>query len=581
MKQRIITVLMALCLLTSMLCGCGGTSSASSLSAQVSAPESLSDSPDAEAPPSTEESPEASEDEIAAAEASEAETAGEPEEGGPLYEPVEYELPLTEEEVTYSIYANFPPYLSGFLDTFADQVAYQAWQERTGIRLEFYESSDRTAMATQIALMAASGDFYDLLFNLNMFYSGGVVKAIDDEIILDLADLAAEYAPNYMCVVTSDEAHEKAVYDDEGHMGAIYGFVDVSAPQNGAIIRKDWLDNLGLEEPKTLGDWHDVLTAFKNSYDITDPFFLTSAGQNQTNLCGCFGTAGLVGMYHDGETVKCGLLDDSFKDYLMMIQDWYNEGLVNHDFYSRSAEIRDSGLEQAVLNGQCGIYYSPANTIVDYVLQNADPNAVLVGLAEPTADDGTPNTFGNYPSYLGDNCISISTTAPQPELIVQCIDYLFSEEGQILCNWGIEGQSFEYGPDGKPQYTELITNNQEGIPVEQWCRVKYTLIDMPSLFVLERTWGSYTDEQMDTILNKWSYPYDSTLPTLSLTTEETERFYGLYLDIDTYVDETVIKYIIGDYSFDDWNVFTDTVEQMGIQECIDIYQQAYTRYLAR
>ena len=164
---------------------------------------------------------------------------------------------------------------------------------------------------------------------------------------------------------------------------------------------------------------------------------------------------------------------------------------------------------------------------------------------------------------------------------MQCIDYLFSEEGQILCNWGIEGQSFEYGPDGKPQYTELITNNQEGIPVEQWCRVKYTLIDMPSLFVLERTWGSYTDEQMDTILNKWSYPYDSTLPTLSLTTEETERFYGLYLDIDTYVDETVIKYIIGDYSFDDWNVFTDTVEQMGIQECIDIYQQAYTRYLAR
>ena len=586
--KKLIALLLAAAMLLLLFAGCGNSSAQSAAepeetSAEASAAEQAEE--EAAEPAEADEAPAAAAEEASIVDS--AEEAGEAEgaEEAPRYEPCTYDLPLTEETVTYSIFANFPPYLSGYLDTYADQVAYIEWQERTGISLEFYESSDRDAMATQISLMAASGDYYDLLFNLTQFYSGGLVKAIDDEIILDLADLADEYAPNYMCIVTQDEEHEKSVYDDDGQMGAIYAFVDVVAAQNGAIIRSDWLDDLGLDVPETLSDWHEVLTAFKNAYNISDPFFLTASGQNSYNLCGCFGTAGMagasMGLYHDGEEVKCGLLDDSFVDYLKMIQTWYNEGLISSDFYTNSEEIRDSGVEEKVLNGQCGIFYSPANTIADYVSQNVDPNAELIALAEPTADDGTVNTFGDFPSYLGDNCISISTTAPQPELAVQCLDYLFTDEGKILCNYGIEGQAFEYDANGDPQWTDLIVNNDEGIPVEQWCRVKYTLIDMPSLFTLERTWASYNDEQIAAITEKWNAAYDNTLPSLALTTEENERFNALYSDIDTYVDENIIKYIIGDLSFDNWSDFTADLEQMGVQECIDIYQQAYNRYLAR
>lgn len=510
----------------------------------------------------------------------------EPAEEAPAEEPVEealpyvYELPLTTDDVTYSIYLNFPPYLGSYIESFAQQSCYIEWQERTGVKLEFYEASDRSAMSTQVSLMAASGDFYDLISNMGGYYSGGLVKAISDEIILDLADLCNENAPCYMSVVNIDDAHRKAVYDDDGRMGAIVTFNNILENSNGAIIRQDWLDDLGLDTPKTLGDWHNVLTAFKSNYDISDPLFLVASGQNNTNLVGCFGTAGMTNLYHQDGVVKSGLLDDGFREYLEMMNQWYNEGLVNSDFFSRSDELRDSGVEPAVLNGQCGIYYSPANTIADYVRQNADPNARLVALAEPTADDGTTNEFASYPSYVGINSMSISTTCPQPELAVKFLDYLYSEEGQLLCNYGIEGEAFEYDENGDPQWTDLVVNNPD-IPMVPFCRNLYTLLDMPSLYVLERTWASYNQDQIDAIVTTWSYGYSNSLPTLSLTTEENEIYTGYITDIDTYVEEQVVKFIIGEIGFDQWENFTSTVEQMHIQDCIDVYQTAFNRYNSR
>lgn len=534
----------------------------------------------AEAPEAETAAP-AEEPEAEAAEEPQEEPAEEPQEEAPAEaEPYVYELPLTTDDITYSIYLNFPPYLGSYIESFSQQSCYIEWQERTGIKLEFYEASDRSAMSTQISLMAASGDFYDLISNMGGYYSGGLVKAISDEIILDLADLCEEYAPCYMSVVNTDEAHRKSVYDDDGQMGAIVTFNNILENGNGAIIRQDWLDDLGLSTPETLGDWHDVLTAFKSNYDISDPLFLVASGQNGTNLAGCFGTAGMSNLYHEDGVVKSGLLDDGFKEYLQMMNQWYNEGLVNNDFFSRSDELRDSGVEPAVLNGQCGIYYSPANTIADYVNQNVDPNAKLVALAEPTADDGTTNEFNTYPSYVGMNSMSISATCPQPELAVQFLDYLYSEEGQLLCNYGIEGEAFEYDENGEAQWTDLVVNNPE-IPMVPFCRNLYTLLDMPSLYVLERTWASYNQEQIDALLTTWNYGYSKSLPALSLTTEENEIYNGYITDIDTYVEEQVVKFIIGEVSFDQWETFTSTVEQMHIQDCIDVYQTAFDRYNSR
>ena len=49
-------------------------------------------------------------------------------------------------------------------------------------------------------------------------------------------------------------------------------------------------------------------------------------------------------------------------------------------------------------------------------------------------------------------------------------------------------------------------------------------------------------------------------------------------DIDTYVDEMVYKFILGQEPLDNFDKYVATVEGMGLQEALDIYNQALVVY---
>lgn len=69
---------------------------------------------------------------------------------------------------------------------------------------------------------------------------------------------------------------------------------------------------------------------------------------------------------------------------------------------------------------------------------------------------------------------------------------------------------------------------------------------------------------------------------LSLTPEESTEAAGILSDLTTYLEENLIKFLIGDLDMDkDWDTFRDTVESMGLEDVVAIYQAAYDRYLTR
>ena len=70
------------------------------------------------------------------------------------------------------------------------------------------------------------------------------------------------------------------------------------------------------------------------------------------------------------------------------------------------------------------------------------------------------------------------------------------------------------------------------------------------------------------------------LPNISLNADETETKTRVMSDIDTYVDEMVLKFIVGTEPLDNWDTFVSTVEGMGLQEALDAMQSAYDRYMA-
>jgi putative aldouronate transport system substrate-binding protein len=576
MKKR--TSFLALLLVLSLLTACGSTGTTTAASAESAASEQSAVETETEAAPEAETQEEPETEEASLEEAS----VEEPE----AVELPEVELPLTTEDVTFKMMLNFPGYLSSFLGTYANHTCFQKAEADTGVNPEFLEISMEN-MSTQMSLIAASGDYPDLIFDVNQYYAGGTVKALSDDFIMDISDLAEEYAPNYMAVVNSDDSHRKSAYDDDGNMAGVQGYNNSVFTKNGAIIRQDWLDALGLDTPVTVSDWYEVLTAFKDAYGLQDALFMTSAGQDSYHICGAFGSAGVEGMYQKDGTVYSGYNDEGFREYLTTMAKWYKEGLIGSDFLSRSDNLMDSGVEEAAISGKTGIFFSPANVIEEYkasAVSAGDADCQFAPLASPTSDDGETDHFGDYRSYAGDHCVSLSSTCSDPVLAVQFLNYFFTDEGQMLVSYGIEGEAYELDADGNPEYTDLILNNQEGIPMLQFCLVKYTLTDMPSVLVADRNWFTYTDEQVAAQTDIWFNSEDATytMPPVSLTTEESEDYTSMEQDIETYVEECTVKFIIGDMDIEtQWDEYTSKLDAMGIDDCIAIYQAALERFNAR
>lgn len=96
------------------------------------------------------------------------------------------------------------------------------------------------------------------------------------------------------------------------------------------MIRGDLLEEQGLDVPITYDDYKQTLTAIKEAYGTPDPIFLypdntkwISAGKNvQMGFS----------LDENGETIY-GPIEDNFREYLKIIHDWYESGLIYKDFY--------------------------------------------------------------------------------------------------------------------------------------------------------------------------------------------------------------------------------------------------------
>ena len=91
-------------------------------------------------------------------------------------------------------------------------------------------------------------------------------------IIWDLTDYIQEYAPDYYAFLQTNPAYDKAMKDDQGRYYT-FGFFREDGGWNdtyeGPVVRKDWLDECGLEVPKTISEFENVIRVFNEKYGAT------------------------------------------------------------------------------------------------------------------------------------------------------------------------------------------------------------------------------------------------------------------------------------------------------------------------
>jgi putative aldouronate transport system substrate-binding protein len=187
------------------------------------------------------------------------------------------------------------------------------------------------------------------------------------------------------------------------------------------------------------------------------------------------------------------------------------------------------------------------------------------------------------PTYVDNARWTITTNCENPEIIIQVADYLYTEDGITLANWGVEGVSYET-VDNSPEFTDLIMDNPDGYAYRDALAL-HTMDGVGTVYDPLRGASGYTALQLSS-WDDWTdanLDYSRALPSKEmLNADEKSEYATIYSDIETVLDEAITKLIIGDMSIDSYDTeVVGKLESMNIQRCIDLYQQAYDRYTSR
>ena len=581
-------MVLSLCLCFGLLAGCGSNGSTASSGAQSAAPTAAADegSTEEKGTPAADAAAEGSVTLQEAAANADA-TSYAKEVFGDDVQPEEVSYPVDTDE-SLSLVATFPdPLFSSYPNAMADCSIYKAAEEATGIHVD-YQGMSTSASNEQFNVMVASGSYPDLIgWGLN--FANGDDAEVDEDVILDLTEDIAQYAPNYYNLLSTDDELLKTAVSSSGYITAFYGLTtEDGLAKEGLAIRTDELQKLGLEKPYTIDDYENVLAAFKDD-GLKQPMMMLAPGAIQDNwLSGAFDVAAFCNSFpmsvvptyvQDGE-IKFGPIEDGFKDYITLMHEWYEKGYIEADFISDNSNWNSPDYANAITNGEAGIFYCDWGNLNGYIENSEVEGFSLEATYDMHATEDSINHFGTFITKSASNGFRITTNCENVELACQWGDWWYSEEGSLLANYGVEGEGFEY-VDGVPTFTSLVTDSDLGM---RDALLVYASNGTINCVIDNKAAASVYSEVDKAAPEIWATGMDDeyVIPaSMSLSADDSTEAANIYSDIQTLCMESIAKFITGDKSLDEFDDFVQQIEDMGIQDYLDIYQECYDDYMAR
>ncbi|GMK42037.1 lipoprotein LipO [Paenibacillus sp. CCS19] len=233
--------------------------------------------------------------------------------------------------------------------------------------------------------------------------------------------------------------------------------------RNGIVFRKDWLENVGLSEPKTVDDFYNMLKAFKEK----DP---DKNGQNDTyGMVLVKWTGGWASGFDTiklwfGAPNKWGVQDGKlvpefetpgYMEALRFMKKLYDEKLINQDF----AVYDSAKWVDPVVNNKAGVIVDVIDTAariddkIHAALKEAgtevpDDQNFMDVVGGVTGADGTLHTLPTS-GFAGMLSIPKSSVKSEDELkrVLGFIDQLSEPELQTLASFGLEGTHYTKSGD--------------------------------------------------------------------------------------------------------------------------------------
>ncbi|MFD1268789.1 sugar ABC transporter substrate-binding protein [Paenibacillus motobuensis] len=344
---------------------------------------------------------------------------------------------------------------------FGKDVVTKKIQEDLNVKIKFITGDD-----TKLNTFFAGGEMPDLIttFGAN---SPAVQKA--DTWAYSLNDLAEKYDPYFNKVAAQDTLNWFKLKD-----GKTYGYPDYSNTQvdydsgqipakTAFVIRKDVYEALGKPSMGTPEEFQSVLKDIKAKFPSLVPFGFNSIGEGTGSLGDVLQDFIGVPLEDSNGGFYNRNLDEDYLTWLKTLNTVYRDGSISDDSFADDGPA----FEEKVKSGKY------ATMLLDGTPQQGGNLQIFLSAnpgKEYIAIDGPQSTVGNQPT-LNQSGITgwmvnfITKDCKDPAKAIQIFTYLLSDEGQMLVNYGIEGETYKSIGDGKyellPEVKDLQLNNPD------------------------------------------------------------------------------------------------------------------------
>lgn len=496
----------------------------------------------------------------------------------------EITLPISTDGLELSFFAMPEPVITSKMKGYSEMTVHQTAEELTGVHINWREES-YTDPKQKMNLMFSTGDTEDIVWDAWKHASGGPKKLLDEGLIVSLNPYIEKYAPNLKKLLQETPGLLEQISTDDGRifMFPTIRLDPITRANSGFAIRKDWLDRAGLPVPETIDEWYTMLKTFQdmdmNGNGLKDECFVSmgfeKTSQSMDNFAVAYGLVAGTDLYVKDGQVKYGAYEPEFKDFVAEMTKWYSEGLLDPEFSTQDSKQFDSKM----VNDMGGAYYgSLSGNMGKFITARSDDSEYdLVPAPMPKAPDGKVHTGISGYGQMVPHGASICSTNENIVETVKWLDWHYSEEGTALYNWGIEGQSYEV-VDGKNQFTDLITNNPDGLSKDE-ADARYAggvLTQMPIVEDPEVFLALKSLPQQKAASQLWCQADTSwLLSPLYFDSETTTENANIMSEIKTYVAEQFNKYVMGIESMDTFDQFQQQLKDMGIETVLANYQASY------
>ncbi|RKP55584.1 extracellular solute-binding protein [Cohnella endophytica] len=432
-----------------------------------------------------------------------------------------------------------------------------------------------TVNDTQLREMVKAGMLQDLTRAYND-YASPLMKGLNDKV--------------------EGRALQTATFD-----GKLYGIPGINVQADGVHtmwIRKDWLDRLGLEVPKTLDDLEKVAKAFVeqdpdgNGKDDTIGISGPQSGGRLYGTClsptnNTFGFDPILSSLHafpgywiqdaNGQPIY-GSIQPEMKTALGKLRELYAKGLIDPEM-----SVRKDAAEP-VISGRSGIFFGPwwmgYWPLPDAIRKN--PKANWQSYAVPLDANGRFNA--HMPSTTH-SWVVVRKGYEHPEVPVKMLNLLVRDEGPVFYSWTISAGNYPLrvvqAAVDEEEFTaqalrDVLMGTKQPVDYNNLPEYKLLKSDLENIKKVKLepydkldidAWNTLAD------LGAWSRLYSLMVgvpyykgdydKVYSLTYSQTKTMESRWANLKKLEDETFLKIIMGVAALDDFDKFVADWKKQG------------------